>query len=67
MKKPRTKTNNPKKKTYSPNNNQKPVFKKKAPVPRVDDGTIRLNKYISNAGISSRMEADELIRSGLRK
>lgn len=35
---------------------------KKAPV---DDGTIRLNKYISNAGICSRREADELIKSGL--
>lgn len=35
---------------------------KKAPV---DDGTIRLNKYISNAGIASRREADELIKSGL--
>ena len=65
MKKPRTKTNNTKKKTYSPHNNQKPVFKKKASEPRVDDGTIRLNKYISNAGISSRREADELIKSGL--
>ncbi len=35
---------------------------KKAPE---DDGTIRLNKYISNAGIASRREADELIKSGL--
>jgi len=30
-----------------------------------DDGTIRLNKYISNAGICSRREADELIESGV--
>lgn len=54
------------------NSNSKPNFKnpgkpfkprlKKAPV---DDGTIRLNKYISNAGIASRREADELIKSGL--
>lgn len=29
------------------------------------DGTIRLNKYISNSGISSRREADELITQGL--
>lgn len=29
------------------------------------DGTIRLNKYISNSGICSRREADELIKSGL--
>lgn len=35
---------------------------KKAPI---DDGTIRLNKYIANAGICSRREADELIRTGL--
>ncbi|MDX9705474.1 MAG: pseudouridine synthase [Weeksellaceae bacterium] len=35
---------------------------KKAPE---DDGTIRLNKYIANAGICSRREADELIKSGL--
>lgn len=56
-----------------PDGNSKPSFKKapgkpfkprlkKAPV---DDGTIRLNKYISNAGIASRREADELIKSGL--
>ena len=30
-----------------------------------DDGMIRLNKYISNAGICSRREADELIESGV--
>lgn len=30
-----------------------------------DDGLIRLNKYISNAGICSRREADELIASGV--
>ena len=30
-----------------------------------EDGTIRLNKYISNAGICSRREADELIESGV--
>lgn len=47
-------------KTYS-NKPFKPRLKK-APV---DDGTIRLNKYISNAGIASRREADELIKSGL--
>ncbi len=32
---------------------------------RQDDGTIRLNKYISNAGICSRREADDLIASGV--
>lgn len=35
---------------------------KKAPV---DDGTIRLNKYVANAGIASRREADELIKTGI--
>ena len=55
-----------------PAGNSKPNFRnagkpfkprlKKAPV---DDGTIRLNKYIANAGICSRREADEFIRTGL--
>lgn len=36
---------------------------KKAPVEKQDD-TIRLNRYISNAGICSRREADVLIASG---
>lgn len=30
-----------------------------------DDGTIRLNKFISNAGICSRREADEMIEAGV--
>ena len=34
---------------------------------KVDDGTIRLNKYIANAGICSRREADDLIRAGAVK
>lgn len=43
---------------------EKPFVKrlKKAPV---DDGTIRLNKYVANAGIASRREADELIKTGI--
>lgn len=55
-----------------PEGNSKPNFKnagkpfkprlKKAPV---DDGTIRLNKYIANSGMCSRREADELIKTGL--
>ncbi len=32
-----------------------------------DDGLIRLNKYLSNAGIASRREADILIQSGVVK
>jgi 23S rRNA pseudouridine2605 synthase len=31
----------------------------------VDDGLIRLNRYISNAGICSRRKADELIVAGV--
>ncbi|MBA3664998.1 MAG: pseudouridine synthase [Bacteroidetes bacterium] len=32
-----------------------------------DDGLTRLNKYLSNAGIASRREADTLIKSGVVK
>jgi 23S rRNA pseudouridine2605 synthase len=32
---------------------------------KVDDGLIRLNKYIANSGVGSRREADELIKMGL--
>jgi len=41
--------------------NSNTVSEKKA----VNDGTVRLNKYISNAGICSRREADDLISSGV--
>ena len=34
-------------------------------IPPVDDGLIRLNKYISNAGVCSRRDADKLIGEGL--
>lgn len=50
------------KKFYKPKHAIKnPSFQKT----RVDDGSIRLNKYLSNAGVSSRREADELIKSGM--
>jgi 23S rRNA pseudouridine2605 synthase len=40
--------------------------KAKAPLPKThDDGSVRLNKYIANAGICSRREADELIAAGV--
>lgn len=39
----------------------KPVIKTPK---RVDDGTMRLNRYIANAGVCSRREADTLILSG---
>lgn len=47
----------------------KPKFIKKKreeqkPMPK-DDGTMRLNKYLAHAGVASRREADELIKTGL--
>ena len=39
---------------------------KKSPVEKIaDDGLIRLNRYIANAGICSRRKADELIQAGV--
>jgi 23S rRNA pseudouridine2605 synthase len=42
-------------------------FKKSTPARKEsnDDGSIRLNRYIANAGICSRREADKLITSGV--
>jgi 23S rRNA pseudouridine2605 synthase len=54
-----------------PSYKKKPYVKKsfdktrKAVVEKEDDGTVRLNKYIANAGICSRREADDLISSGV--
>lgn len=46
-------------------------FSKRGPEPKpqqtVDDGTIRLNKYIADAGYCSRREADNLITAGCVK
>ncbi len=49
------------------NNGRKPPFKKATkPAPKAaNDGKIRLNKYLANAGIASRREADNLIKTGL--
>ena len=41
-----------------------PKTKTPPPTPKAYDGTIRLNKYIANAGICSRREADKLIAAG---
>jgi len=38
---------------------------KKRPTPTIDSEFIRLNKYLSNAGICSRREADTFIKAGL--
>lgn len=56
-------------KTYKSAYNPKLKSEKKGPSkPRVvkdpNDDSIRLNKFISNAGICSRREADELIKAG---
>lgn len=40
------------------------VFTPRAPRPN-DDGLIRLNRFLSNAGVASRREADKLIEMGL--
>jgi 23S rRNA pseudouridine2605 synthase len=50
----------------SPKFHGKPLRRnlKKKDTEKVDDGTIRLNKYIANTGICSRREADELIKAG---
>ncbi len=37
------------------------------PYKKDDDGTVRLNKYLAHAGISSRREADVLIKGGTVK
>ena len=48
-----------------PKNYKKDYSKKKeATVTNADKGLTRLNKYIANAGICSRREADDLIKSG---
>jgi len=43
----------------------KEKVKKGDPMPKMNDDEIRLNKYLSNAGICSRREADVLITSGV--
>ncbi|WP_214072880.1 pseudouridine synthase [Mucilaginibacter sp. dw_454] len=46
----------------APNKTLRP---KKAAPKKADDGLIRLNRYIANAGICSRRKADELIEAGV--
>lgn len=43
----------------------KESLKKGDPLPNFQDDTVRLNKYLSNAGICSRREADVLIKTGV--
>ncbi len=57
------------KKSYSPRKAAPERLGGKGPKrpagPAKDDGLIRLNRYISNAGICSRRKADELIAAGV--
>ena len=55
-----------KKKARADRPKRHPVPKEKTPppTPKAYDGTTRLNKYIANAGICSRREADKLIAAG---
>lgn len=45
----------------------KRVFPKKQKVEHSDDGSIRLNRFLANAGVCSRREADEFIQAGVVK
>jgi 23S rRNA pseudouridine2605 synthase len=47
---------------------EKRKSKRSSPLPRENpEGLVRLNKYLANAGIASRREADTLIKSGVVK
>ncbi len=56
-------------KEKSPDNKKyvPPRFKEKKgdPMPKFNENEIRLNKFLSNAGVASRREADVLIQSGV--
>ena len=53
-------------KPFSKNRSEAPVMRtRKEGVRVVDDGKIRLNRYIANSGICSRRKADELIAAGV--
>lgn len=57
---------NESKDTYRNKDTRKTFSRKKTATPEPeDDGLIRLNRYISNAGVCSRRKADELIASGV--
>ena len=53
-----------KKDSNRPKKHPVPKIKTPPPVPKVYDGTTRLNKYLANAGICSRREADKIIAAG---
>jgi 23S rRNA pseudouridine2605 synthase len=55
----------PKKKFSAPREKPKPEKIKAGGYQRTDEGLIRLNKYLADAGVCSRREADKLIASGV--
>ena len=57
----------PKKKAGASREKNKPDKVKEGGYRRKDEGLIRLNKYLADAGICSRREADKLIASGAVK
>jgi len=61
--KPQSKARKPKD-PNRPKRHPVPRVKTPPPAPKPYDGTTRLNKYIANAGICSRREADKLIAAG---
>ena len=59
-----------KKKKHIQKTGRKPFKKRrsvKKDLPQKEDNLIRLNKYLANAGVCSRREADKLIESGVVK
>ncbi len=44
---------------------QKPIVRRKPPVKHATDGSVRLNRFLANAGLCSRREADTLIQAGV--
>jgi len=65
-----SKSNESKPKEVKPRDKRKYIdfkikVKKGDPLPSFNDDAIRLNKYLSNAGVCSRREADVLIQTGV--
>ena len=54
-----------KKKLKIKKSNRSSFKKKQTPKNKIDDGKIRLNKFISNIGICSRRDADKFIEAGV--
>lgn len=63
------KSSSPSPRPQSAEGSSKPYFKPKVrkgdPLPTFNEDDVRLNKYLSNAGVCSRREADVLIQTGV--